>query len=117
MHRHSGKKILCINSSSIIHTTSINLSSIKKRSLTKFDDFLSLARDHNLENEAKRDLNAKGEGIIRKAKPALFRHATEHGVFNKTWSELSNDRRARVTWEVNKLGPWLPNFEETWATE
>jgi hypothetical protein len=62
----------------------------KKRSLTKFDDLLSLARDYNLENEARRDLNAKGEGIIRKAKPALFRHATEHGVFSKTWSEISN---------------------------
>jgi hypothetical protein len=114
IHRHSLDKV---NEMSVGSQPSQMVPATKKRSLTKFEDLLSIARDYNLGNEARRDLSAKGEGIIRKAKPALFRHATEHGVFSKTWAELSNDRRARVTREMNKLAPWLLNFEETWATE
>jgi hypothetical protein len=90
----------------------------KKKNIAKFDNLLFLAREYDLGDEARLDLCARGERLIRKIKPIIVRHAAdEDGAFRKTWKDLSTTRCGITAQSVHKVAPWLLNFEENWATD
>jgi hypothetical protein len=90
----------------------------EQKNVQNYADLLAIARKHELDEEARRDLFSKGARLIRKVKPILLRHAVDsEGNFKKTWSSLSTTRCALIEQEVHKVAPWLLSFEETWATK
>jgi hypothetical protein len=90
----------------------------KRKSVKNFACLLSLAREHNLGDEARHDLEFQGEGIVGKVKPILSKHATSRdGIFQVTWNNLHITSRSKIVKEMHHVAPWLMHFEHTWAAE
>ena len=86
---------------------------------SKMSDLHKLVDHYNLGALAHRETEGRGNSLHRKVKVIINIHAVDKdkGVVVRRWHSFSFRDQYKMIDELEKLAPWLGNFEDSWAAK